>query len=153
MLPPWRGGAPSNDGTIREAIWRRFPGDEWAAYEALPPAVRRRMQEHAYDPWAVNALLLWRAFRRQTGCGSRAERRLLHYLDLCEALERAAFAAAFVQAHGTALPHVAAKVEVLRRARRVPGPAFRTPRCAAPRGTGGRRPGWVPSASAARARR
>ncbi len=37
----------SNDVTVREAIWRRFAGDGWAAYDALPPAVQRRMHEHA----------------------------------------------------------------------------------------------------------
>lgn len=121
LAVPSRGG--SNDVTVREAIWRRFAGDEWAAYDALPPTVRRRMQEHAYDAWAVNALVLWKMFRRQTGSGARAERRLLRHLDRCEALERAAFADAFAQAHGGArLPHVAAGASVLRRARRPTGP-------------------------------
>jgi hypothetical protein len=116
-LPVARGGTDSsNDGTVREAIWRRFPGEEWAAYDALPVGVRRRIQENAYDPWSVNALILWRAFRRETGSSARAERRLLRYLDECEALERTAFADAFVRAYGTRLPHNAAQVGVLRRA-------------------------------------
>jgi hypothetical protein len=32
---------------VREAIWRRFDGDDWAAFDALPPAIRRRLHEHA----------------------------------------------------------------------------------------------------------
>ena len=100
----------TNDGTIRDVIWRRFDGDDWAAFDALPPVIRRRMHEHAYDAWAVNALMLWRAFRRKTGSSARAERRLLRYLDTCEALEREAFALA----QGAPLPHVAAGATVLR---------------------------------------
>ena len=102
-------------------MWRRIGGDDWAAFEALPPAVRRRMQEHAYDAWAVNALFLWRAFRRAGG-GARAERRLLRYLDECEALERAAFSDIFRREHGVPLPHIAAAATVLRYA---PVPASR----------------------------
>ncbi|MFC7540370.1 DUF6525 family protein [Siccirubricoccus deserti] len=34
---------------MREAIWWRFGGDEWAAFDALPPAIRQRIQCHAYD--------------------------------------------------------------------------------------------------------
>jgi hypothetical protein len=41
-----------NDVTERERIWRRFPGDDWAAFDALPLAVRQRIHEHAYNPWA-----------------------------------------------------------------------------------------------------
>ncbi|GGC67147.1 hypothetical protein GCM10011504_51450 [Siccirubricoccus deserti] len=40
---------PDNDRTVREAIWWRFGGDEWAAFDALPPAIRQRIQCHAYD--------------------------------------------------------------------------------------------------------
>jgi hypothetical protein len=58
------------------------------------------MQEHAYDAWAVNALMLWRTFRRRLASSAGAERRLLRYLDACEALERTAFA----EAHERALP-------------------------------------------------
>lgn len=104
----------SNDVTVRETIWRRIPGDEWAAYEALPPAVRRRLQEHAYDAWAVNALILWRMFRRQTASSRRAERRLLRYLDACEMMERAAFAAVQQNRFGMPVPHIAARATVLR---------------------------------------
>lgn len=105
----------TNDRTPRERIWRRFGGDDWAAFDALPPAVRRRLHEHAYDAWSVNALMLWRRFRRKTGCSARAERRLLRYLDECEALERAAFDAEHRARHGGApLPHLAAGASVLR---------------------------------------
>jgi hypothetical protein len=105
---------PNNDGTVREAIWRRCDGDAWEAYDALPPAVRRRIHQHAYDAWSVNALILWRQFRRQTGCSKRAERRLLRYLDECEALEREAFAEAYRLQHRLPLPHIAAGVTVMR---------------------------------------
>ena len=114
---------PDKDGTVREAIWRRFDGDIWAAYDALPPSVRGRIQCHAYDAWSVNALILWRRFRRQTASSQRAERRLLRHLDECEALEREAFAEAYALLHGTPLPHIAAGASVLRydaRARRAP---------------------------------
>ena len=103
-----------NDITARETLWRRHPGDDWAAFDALPPAIRRRLQSHAYDAWAVNALMLWRAFRRKAASSVRAERRLLRYLDECEALERDAFAAAHRQRCGLALAHVAAGASVLR---------------------------------------
>lgn len=103
-----------NDVTERERIWRRWPGDDWAAFDALPPAIRRRLHQHAYDAWSVNALILWRRFRRRTGSSARAERRLLNYLDDCEALEREAFAAAYRQATGCPLPHDAARATVLR---------------------------------------
>lgn len=95
-------------------MWRRWRGDEWAALEALPTAVRRRLQEHAYDAWTVNAAMLWRAFRRKTGSSARAERRLLRYLDECEAMEREAADAEHRRAYGAPLPHVAAAVSVLR---------------------------------------
>ena len=45
-----------NDVTAREAMWRRIAGDDWASFDALPPAIRRRLHEHAYDAWSVNAL-------------------------------------------------------------------------------------------------
>ena len=105
---------PDNDTTVREDIWRRFEGSDWAAYEALPPAVRRRIHQHAYDAWSVNALILWRHFRRKTACSQRAERRLLRYLDECETLEREAFAEAYRREHGLPLPHVAARATVMR---------------------------------------
>jgi len=103
-----------NDCTARDAIWRRYQGDDWAAFDALPPAVRRRLQEHAYDAWSVNALMLWRSFRCKLACSARADRRLLRYLDTCEALERAAFAETYRAACGSTLPHLAARASVLR---------------------------------------
>jgi Family of unknown function (DUF6525) len=103
-----------NDVSPRADMWRRLQGDDWAAFEALPAAVRRRLHEHAYDAWTVNALALWKAFRRKRGGSQRAERALLRYLDECETLERAAFADAHLRKHGTALPHVAAGATVLR---------------------------------------
>jgi hypothetical protein len=114
-MPPETTPLPrANDVTERERIWRRWTGDDWAAFDALPPSVRRRMQVHAYDAWSVNALMLWRSFRRRTGSSARAERRLLRYLDECEALERQAFADAHRQATGCPLPHDAAGATVLR---------------------------------------
>lgn len=38
-----------NDVTERPHIWRRFDGDDWAAFDSLPPVIRRRLHEHAYD--------------------------------------------------------------------------------------------------------
>ena len=117
-------GAPlTNDLTAREGVWRRWAGDDWACFDALPEGVRRRMQDHAYDPWAVNAHLLWRMFRRRLASSERAERRLLHHLDRCEALERAAFDAAHRDAFDAPLPHVGARASVLRRGT-FPAPAL-----------------------------
>ena len=104
----------SNDGTIRGAIWRRYDGDDWAAYDKLPPAIQRRLHEHAYDAWSVNALMLWRHYRRLHATAERAQRALLRYLDHCERLERRAFAADYARRHGESLPHEAAGVAVLR---------------------------------------
>lgn len=104
----------SNDVSPRETMWRRWGGDEWAALEALPLSVRIRLQEHAYDAWTINALMLWRMFRRQTANSERAERRLLRYLDECEEMERAAADADYRKAYGMPLPHVAASASVLR---------------------------------------
>lgn len=112
----------SNDGTVRDAIWRRFAGDDWAAFDQLPPAVRRRLHEHAYDAWSVNALMLWRRYRRLHSTPERAQRALLRYLDHCERLERRAFAAAYARRHRLALPHDAAGVDVLRYARTTEAP-------------------------------
>jgi hypothetical protein len=103
-----------NDVSSRGGMWRRLHGDDWAALEALPQAVRRRLHEHAYDPWTVNALALWKAFRRKHASSERAERSLLRYLDACEALECRAFADAYRRAHGATLPHVAAGATVQR---------------------------------------
>lgn len=108
--------APGNDGTIRDGIWRRYAGDEWAAFDALPAAIRHRLHEHAYDAWSVNALMLWRRYRRIHPTRERAERALLRYMDHCERLERAAFADAYVRRYGASLPHVAAGASVVRRA-------------------------------------
>jgi len=103
--------SPTNDVTERDRLWRRLSGDEWAAFDALPPAIRKRLHEHAYDPWAVNALMLWRLFRRRTGDSARAERRLLNHIAACERLE---FAAAQAARWGTAPPRPGAAVAVLR---------------------------------------
>lgn len=106
--------SPSNDVTERDRLWRRLPGDDWAAFDALPPAIRKRLQDHAYDPWAVNALMLWRLFRRRTGDSARAERRLLNHIAACERLELRDFAAAQAARWGTAPPNPGAGVAVLR---------------------------------------
>ena len=104
----------TNDGTVRAAIWKRYAGDEWAAFDQLPQSVRRRLHEHAYDAWAVNALMLWRHYRQLHRTLDRAERALLRYLDYCERLERRAFAAHYVRRYGEPLPHEAAGIPVLR---------------------------------------
>jgi hypothetical protein len=104
----------TNDTTERARLWHRFAGDDWAAYDALPPAVRRRLREQAYDAWSVNALVLWRIFRRQTASSARAERRLLNHLAECERIEATDFAAAHAARWGSPLPHAAAQASVLR---------------------------------------
>jgi hypothetical protein len=103
-----------NDVTSRERIWFRYGGDEWDSYDALPPSIRKRMQDHAYDPWAVNTLKLWRLFRRRHASSARAERSLMNHLDRCEQMEREEFDVTHRHATGTALPHVAAGASVLR---------------------------------------
>lgn len=112
VIPPR--SVPVNDLTARDDMWRRFDGDDWAAFDALPRAVRQRLHEHAYDAWAVNALILWKTFRRKHACSKRALNTLLRYLDECEALELAAFDARHLERVGSVLPHVAAAVPVLR---------------------------------------
>ncbi|MCW8087017.1 DUF6525 family protein [Sabulicella glaciei] len=102
-----------NDVSPRPEIWRRLPGDDWAAFDALPASIRRRLAEHAYDAWAVNALALWRSFRRSLG-PLRAERRLMRWIEECEREERSAFAAR----QGAPLPHEAAGATVMRWASR-----------------------------------
>jgi len=103
-----------NDVTERPQIWRRFGGDDWAAFDSLPPAIRRRLHEHAYDAWAVNALILWKIFRRQTASSARGVKRLLNHLRTCERLELEAFADAYSRQWGGTLPHVAAQASTLR---------------------------------------
>jgi len=95
-------------------MWRRFDGDEWAAFDALPEPIRQRLAEHAYDAWSVNALILWRHYRRLHPTVERAIRGLLRYMDHCERLEQHAFAADHVRQYGSALPHHAAGIAVLR---------------------------------------
>lgn len=104
----------SNDGTIRDEIWRRYAGDDWDAFDRLPAAIRQRLNEHAYDAWSVNALMLWRHYRRLHPTVERAQRALLRYLDHCERLERQAFAQDYARRHGSILPHDAAGIPVLR---------------------------------------
>ena len=116
-----KAGRRTNDGTIRDRIWRRYAGDDWAAFDELPPAIRQRLAEHAYDAWPVNALMLWRHYRRLHGSAERGQRALLRYLDYCERLELRAFADAYALKTGTTLPHIAADVPGLRyNARRGP---------------------------------
>ena len=104
----------TNDGTVRDAVWKRHDGDDWAAFDKLPPAIRARLREHAYDAWSVNALLLWKRYRRLHPTQARAEQALLRYLDHCERLERRIFALDYASSHGCPLPHDAACIPVLR---------------------------------------
>ena len=103
-----------NDVTIRPDIWRRYAGDDWAAFDALPPVIRHRLHEHAYDAWAVNALMVWRSFRRKRASSVRAVVTMLRYLDRLEIMERTAYSDRHRSRHGTPLPHVAAGVSVQR---------------------------------------
>lgn len=115
----------ANDVTERPRLWRRFDGDDWAAFDALPPAVRQRLHEHAYDAWTVNALILWKVFRRQTASSTRGMTRLLNHLRICERLELEAFAEAYSRQCGGPLPHVAAGASTLRYGAAAPPPRRR----------------------------
>ena len=106
--------ATSNDVTLRADAWRRHAGDDWAAFDQLPAVIRRRLSEHAYDAWSVNALILWQRYRRLHPTTERAQRALLRYLDHCERLERRLFAGDYTRRHGHVLPHEAARADVLR---------------------------------------
>lgn len=101
--------AVDNDGTCRKDLWRRHEGDPWAAFDALPKAIRHRLAEHVYDAWSVNALLLWRHYKRVHGATPRAERAMIRYLDYCERLEQEAF----IERHHP-LPHREAGATPLR---------------------------------------
>ena len=116
---PGRSTVP-NDRTARDAVWRRHDGDDWDAFDALPAPVRRRLAEHAYDPWSVNALVLWRRYRRLHPTPERAHRALVRYLDHCERLERGMFSEEHRKVHGWTLPHVAASATVMRSSSRQP---------------------------------
>ncbi|MBY4639895.1 DUF6525 family protein [Gluconacetobacter entanii] len=103
-----------NERTLRHEMWRRYAGNDWAAFDALPPAIRQRVTAHAYDAWSVNVMMLWQHYKRLYGRTMRAERALIRYLDYCERLEREAFASRYSAAYGTVLPHDATCVSVLR---------------------------------------
>ncbi|CAI9119503.1 DUF6525 family protein [Acetobacteraceae bacterium LMG 32668] len=105
---------PTNERTLRHEMWRRYEGREWEAFDQLPPLVRQRVTEHAYDAWSVNVLMLWKHYKRVYGRTMRAERALIRYLDYCERLEREAFGARYSAENGRSLPHDAAAVPVLR---------------------------------------
>lgn len=104
-----RKASADNDGTCRKTIWRRLEGDSWEAFDALPRAIRLRLTEHVYDAWSVNALALWRHYKKVHGATERAERAMIRYLDYCERLEQQAF----IERHG-ALAHQAAGATPLR---------------------------------------
>lgn len=104
----------SNERTLRHEMWKRYAGNDWTAFDLLPPRIRRRLTDHAYDAWSVNVLMLWKHYRRVHGPTVRAERALIRYLDYCERLERQAFAARYAVSHGAPLPHDAAAGSILR---------------------------------------
>ncbi|MBO1325251.1 hypothetical protein K2X14_08010 [Acetobacter sp. TBRC 12305] len=103
-----------NERTLRNEMWRRYAGDDWAAFDTLPGTIRKRVAVHAYDAWSVNVMMLWQHYKRLYGRTARAERALIRYLDYCERLEREAFASRYSEVYGIALPHDAARVTVLR---------------------------------------
>ncbi|QDH16987.1 DUF6525 family protein [Swingsia samuiensis] len=103
-----------NDQTLRHEIWRRYTGNEWDAFDALPASIKQRVNDHAYNAWSVNVLMLWKHYKRIYGRTVRAEKALIRYLDYCERLERKAFAEHYYQACGDAYPHDAAQATVLR---------------------------------------
>ncbi len=104
----------SNERTLRHEMWRRFDGDDWRAFDALPAAIRKRVAEHSYDAWSVNVFMLWQHYKRVYGRTARAENALIRYLDYCERLEREAFAQRYTENYGVALPHNAAEATILR---------------------------------------
>ncbi|MGC5748520.1 hypothetical protein J4P41_07755 [Gluconobacter sp. NFX36] len=103
-----------NDRTLRHEIWQRFDGNDWEAFDQLPSSIRKRLNEHVYDAWSVNALMLWKHYKRIYGRTPRAERALIKYLDYCERLERQAFSERYAAQCGTPYPHDAAKATILR---------------------------------------
>jgi len=105
---------PFNDRTVRHEIWQRFEGNDWEAFDQLPSSIRKRLNEHVYDAWSVNTLMLWKHYKRIYGRTTRAEHALIKYLDYCERLERKAFSERYTAQCGTLYPHDAAKATVLR---------------------------------------
>ncbi|WKC16556.1 DUF6525 family protein [Acetobacter pasteurianus] len=103
-----------NERTLRHEMWRRYAGDDWAAFDALPATIRERVAAHAYDAWSVNVMMLWQHYKRLYGRTMRAERALIRYLDYCERLEREAFSSRYSDVYGMDLPHDAACATVLR---------------------------------------
>ncbi|MFT8549872.1 DUF6525 family protein [Acetobacter okinawensis] len=106
--------AHTNERTLRHEVWRRYDGNDWQAFDALPPSIRLRVSQHSYDAWSVNVLMLWRHYKRSYGRTVRAEKALIRYLDYCERLERDVFAAHYGERYGMELPHLAAQGTVQR---------------------------------------
>lgn len=104
----------TNERTLRHEVWRRYDGNDWQAFDALPPRIRQRVSQHSYDAWSVNVLMLWRHYKRSYGRTVRAEKALIRYLDYCERLERDVFAARYAEHYGMELPHLAAQGTVQR---------------------------------------
>lgn len=98
----------TNERTLRHEVWRRYDGNDWQAFDALPPGIRQRVTQHSYDAWSVNVLMLWQHYKRTYGRTLRAEKALIRYLDYCERLERDVFATRYGEQYGMPLPHVAA---------------------------------------------
>ncbi|MGG6430172.1 DUF6525 family protein [Acetobacter ghanensis] len=105
---------PTNERTLRHEVWRRYDGNDWQAFDALPPSIKQRVAQHSYDAWSVNVLMLWRHYKRLYGRTLRAEKALTRYLDYCERLERDVFAARYAEQYGMLLPHLAAEGTVQR---------------------------------------
>ncbi|MCQ8241123.1 DUF6525 family protein [Rhizosaccharibacter radicis] len=114
MIAAVPGAAAVNDRGERARHWRRFAGDDWNSFDSLPPVIRRRLCDHAYDAWSVNALMVWQRYRRHLGDEGRAERAMLRYLDHLERQERRLFAASQNMPGGAVLPHDRAAASVLR---------------------------------------
>ncbi|GAN70125.1 DUF6525 family protein [Acetobacter syzygii] len=104
----------TNERTLRHEVWRRYDGNDWNAFDSLPPSIRQRVAQHSYDAWSVNVLMLWRHYKRSYGRTARAEKALIRYLDYCERLERDVFATRYVEQYGMPLPHLAAEGTVQR---------------------------------------
>lgn len=109
-----RASPRTNERTLRHEVWRRYDGNDWQAFDALPTSIRQRVAQHSYDAWSVNVLMLWRHYKRIYGRTLRAEKALIRYLDYCERLERDVFATRYVEQYGMPLPHLAADGTVQR---------------------------------------
>lgn len=116
---------------------------DMAALEALPPAIRRYLNEHVIELGSWSVLQFYRSIARQAaelgGSAYDAEVHTLRKLAAIEAGDLDAFAEQYRARYGLALPHAAAGVSVLRY-----GPLERGGRVTARQALARRGPGRIP---------